>query len=185
MELLQGETLLALIKREKTLSDSKVASLVHQVSDALATAHEAGVVHRDIKPENLFLQGNDIDRLKIVDFGIAKANDDTSVTQTGAIVGTPGYIAPERLRGDEFDGRADVYSIGAVAYLALTGRHAYSEGKSGPIEVVLSVLNDPLVPIRELVPTASPVLVDWIERMLTKVQGARPLAREVAAAKLL
>ena len=185
MEMLQGEVLSELLKREKRLPSASVIPILKSAAQALAVAHAAGIVHRDIKPENLFLVDKDITQLKVLDFGIAKANDETrSVTQTGAVVGTPGYISPERLQGDAFDGRSDVFSLGAVAYLALTGAHPYSEGKQGIIEIIMAAMNDPLVPIHLLTPDAAPALVKLVEQMLVKDPAQRPSADDIARASL-
>jgi serine/threonine protein kinase len=185
MELLSGDVVSELLKREQRLLSPMVVPLLLHAAQGLAAAHAAGVVHRDIKPENLFLVDGQLSALKILDFGIAKASDETrSVTQTGAVVGTPGYIAPERLEGSRFDGRSDVFSLGAVGYLALTGQHAYSEGKDGIIEIIMAVLNDPLIAVRDLAPETSPALAALIERMLSKDPAARPSAEEVARAEL-
>ncbi len=185
MELLSGEVLSDVMNREKRLLSKMVVPIIRSAAQALAVAHAKGIIHRDIKPENLFLVDGRLDGLKVLDFGIAKAKDDTrSVTQTGAVVGTPGYIAPERLQGDPFDGRSDVFSLGSVGYLALTGSHPYSEGKEGLFEIIMAALNEPLVPIHDLVSDVSPPLVALIERMLSIDPATRPSADEVARTPL-
>ena len=129
MELLEGESLRALLQREGRLSPERAVRLLRQLLTGLAAAHAAGVVHRDLKPENLFLVGTGPDpRLKILDFGIAKflqpgANlDQTSV---GVVVGTPEYLAPEQAVGGAVDARADLYAAGILAFVLLTGRHPF------------------------------------------------------------
>ncbi|HEY6876501.1 MAG TPA: serine/threonine-protein kinase [Polyangiales bacterium] len=125
MELLEGLTLAQLVAREGPLDQAWALHVVLQAANALAEAHALGIVHRDVKPENLLLTqvGDDPLFCKLVDFGIARVNDDfaPSLTGTGKVVGTPGYIAPEALSGAAADPRADVYALGAVLHFALTG----------------------------------------------------------------
>lgn len=125
MEFVEGESLTALIERQGTLPPARAAAIVRQTGDALAAAHELGMVHRDLKPDNIMIargrEGTDL--VKVVDFGIAKAagTDAQKVTRTGLIVGTPEYMSPEQLSGDPLDARSDVYSLGLVAFTMLTG----------------------------------------------------------------
>ena len=125
MEFVEGEPLAALIARGAT-APARAGSIVRQTGDALAVAHELGIVHRDLKPDNIMIaRGRDgSDCVKVVDFGIAKAatGDVQKVTRTGLIVGTPEYMSPEQLAGDQLDGRSDIYALGLVAFNALTGR---------------------------------------------------------------
>jgi eukaryotic-like serine/threonine-protein kinase len=129
MEKLEGESLAALLRREGALDPSRALHFLSQAARALAEAHARGIVHRDIKPENLFVadQGGERDFLKVLDFGIAKLSEaPASFETTGTIQGTPGYIAPELLRGARADPRADIYSLGAVGYAALAGLPPFS-----------------------------------------------------------
>lgn len=127
MELLEGASLGHVIKLEGPLGQRRAAFVGSQVLAALGAAHRVKVVHRDLKPENVFLtsiSGVD-DIVKLLDFGIAKALDatfDRKLTQTGAVLGTPAYMAPEQARGGAVDVRSDLYSVGCVLYEALTGR---------------------------------------------------------------
>ena len=96
------------------------------VAEALGAAHRVGVIHRDIKPSNLFLQGGSTARIKVLDFGIARATSSRSMTRTGLVVGTPGYLAPEQARGSRaIDSRADVFALGCVLFSCLTARAAF------------------------------------------------------------
>ena len=126
MEYIPGETLRDLLAREGTLPLHRVVSITTQAAGALQAAHEAGIVHRDLKPANIMLMtgrdGSDI--VKVVDFDIAKAEDDggeAEVTRFGFVVGTPEYMSPEQLTGEPLDGRSDVYSLALVVYRMLTG----------------------------------------------------------------
>jgi len=124
MELLEGETLQALVHRLGPLPPDRAASLVRQAARALSEAHEGGIVHRDVKPENLFITspGGEADVVKVLDFGIARlSDDDAGLTQAGFVTGTPAYMAPEVATGGDATASSDVYGLGATLYFALTG----------------------------------------------------------------
>src|SRR5581483_10803130 len=129
MELLEGITLAQAIAK-KPLSERRCALIASQMLDALALAHDANVIHRDLKPENVFLTKLSTvgDVVKLLDFGIAKilsADASSKLTQTGTVLGTPAYMAPEYARGESCDVRADVYSAGCVMYEALAQRQPF------------------------------------------------------------
>jgi CheY-like chemotaxis protein len=134
MELLRGLNLAQVLHAHGRGTPRQVASLVRQLGAALAAAHRAGFIHRDIKPDNIFIsdeppQSRDAIRVKLLDFGIAKPIDSESrLTQTGAFIGTPGYMAPEQLLGLGIDIRADVYALAAVTFEALTGTRVGPKG---------------------------------------------------------
>ena len=123
MEYLQGESLFDRLVRVKTLSVPQTLSIVMQTCDGLAEAHQRGMIHRDIKPSNLFLAeiGGESDIVKIVDFGLATTQSTTAKGAASRICGTPRYMSPEQIRGDDLDGRSDLYAIGCVAIECLTG----------------------------------------------------------------
>ncbi len=137
MELLHGENLRDVLKRSRTPSRSarlpseRVAYIAVQVLSALDAAHKQGIVHRDIKPDNIFLERTSVqsDIVKLLDFGVAKLigeeEDGLKLTRAGLVVGTLSYMSPEQASGDELDGRADLYSLAAVMYLALAGRKPF------------------------------------------------------------
>jgi serine/threonine-protein kinase len=125
MELCEGEPLSARLKREKRLAPADAVGIAAAICDALAVAHDAGVVHRDLKPANVFLAKGDPERVKLLDFGIAKRIEGgTERTAPGAFLGTLEYTAPEQIRGDALDGRADLYALGLVLYRIVTGANA-------------------------------------------------------------
>jgi aminoglycoside phosphotransferase (APT) family kinase protein len=130
MEYVRGEDLRHLLTREKVLPPRRTIELLTGIAAGVAAAHRAGVLHRDLKPENILLPESGTGP-KVLDFGIAKITDGsaaTMATQAATVVGTPAYMAPEQLRGETVDERADVYSLGVLAYEALTGRLPYGSG---------------------------------------------------------
>ena len=124
MELVDGMTLRSQLDQLGFLPPEQVVSIGAQVADALAAAHRAGLVHRDIKPANILVCPDG--RALVTDFGIAKIRDDPDVTQTGTMLGTVKYLAPEQVRGERLDGRADLYALGVVLYEALCARAPFS-----------------------------------------------------------
>jgi serine/threonine-protein kinase len=125
MEVVEGETLAALLARRGPLSAAEVTALGLQAAAGLGHAHANGLVHRDVKPQNLLLSGNGT--LKVADFGIARAVAATQrLTQAGSVLGTAAYLAPEQALGEEVTAAADVYGLGAVLYEALTGRTPFA-----------------------------------------------------------
>jgi serine/threonine-protein kinase len=127
MEYLNGKTLDEVVETEKRLGPDKFLRLATQICDGLQHAHKKGIVHRDLKPSNIMLINTEdnVDVVKIVDFGLAKLTADETekhLTKTGMIVGTPLYMSPEQCRGMELDHRTDIYSLGCVLYFALTGQ---------------------------------------------------------------
>ena len=135
MEFVDGEPLSRILQREGHLNVVRTAEIVRQVGEALVAAHGMGILHRDLKPDNVMVarskHGTDV--VKLVDFGIARAmNRQTQqFTSTGLVVGTPDYMSPEQLSGDELDGRSDLYALALMAYKMLTGGGAYSDSSSG------------------------------------------------------
>ncbi len=149
-----------------------------QMAEALAFAHEHGVIHRDIKPANVVVTGQR-GRVKLTDFGIAHlANSDH--TQTGQMLGSPRYMSPEQAMGREIDGRSDIFSLGAVLYEMLTGHYAF-DGDSLPA-IVYRVIHETPVPATSLSPRLPVELASLLARMLDKNPEARPDARALVNA---
>ena len=126
MEYVAGVTLAELVRRDGALLPDAAAPLLSQAADALAAAHSAGVVHRDVKPSNILV--TDAGQVKLSDFGIARAEADASLTQTGLVTGSPAYLAPEVASGEQATTASDVWSLGATLYHALAGRAPYEVG---------------------------------------------------------
>jgi serine/threonine protein kinase len=125
MEYVPGQTLAEIVKRDGPLSPERAARLGAQVADGLAAAHARGTIHRDVKPGNILVTHEDL--AKISDFGIARTQGDTQITQSGMLTGTPAYFAPELARGDDPTPAADVWALGATLYAAVEGRAPYPE----------------------------------------------------------
>ncbi len=126
MEYVEGQTLASMIRSEGSLSHDRAARLLGQVADALAAAHAAGIVHRDVKPSNILVSS--ADEVKLSDFGIARAEADASLTQTGLVTGSPAYLSPEVASGHMATPASDVWSLGATLYHALSGQAPYEVG---------------------------------------------------------
>ena len=150
-----------------------------EAAEGLAAAHEQGFVHRDIKPANLWLEAPR-GRVKILDFGLARLNTEAgNLTQSGAIVGTPAYMAPEQARSQAVDGRTDLFSLGAVLYRLATGRTPFAGADT--MSILMSLATDTPAHPRSLNPDLPPALADLIVRLLQKDPAKRPqTAREVA-----
>jgi eukaryotic-like serine/threonine-protein kinase len=186
MELLQGEDLSVRLERTGTLSLPEVGLLVSQLCAALAETHRVGIVHRDIKPSSIFLVDNGQGLLvKLLDFGLAKTSEQGAMqlTATGAVVGTLVYMSPEQFFDPKkVDGRADLWSVGSVAYRALTGRSPFREHK-GMAEALASVRDDPVTSPSQLVPDLPPELDAWFDKALGRAPEARfQTAQEMAEA---
>ncbi|MBI4702525.1 MAG: protein kinase [Deltaproteobacteria bacterium] len=173
MEWLEGESLNDRLKRE-SLSVAESVLLGVRAAEAIAYAHQRGVVHRDLKPGNLFLVGGAVDRLKLLDFGLARISAaGRDLTQTGAMLGTPGYMAPEQARGEkDIDARTDVFALGCVLFRCVTGRRAF-EGSDVLAVLAKLVLEEP-PRLSELCSEVPPRLDDLVKRMLAKKRDARP-----------
>jgi serine/threonine-protein kinase len=187
MEYLDGLSLEQLVGTQGRLPVSRAVHALRQVCGSLKEAHERGLVHRDVKPHNLMLcrHGGEVDVVKVLDFGLVKelANADTrDITQFARVLGTPLYMAPERLRNPaDADARADIYALGAVAFFLLTGRRLFETQSDH--DLVYQVLNVPAPPIAQCgAADAPPVLADLVARCLAKEREARPASvAEVSA----
>jgi serine/threonine protein kinase len=176
MEYVEDETVAELLARRKRLPSDEAVGLAVQASRGLEHAHAAGLVHRDVKPQNLLLRRDGT--LKIADFGIARAAESTALTQTGTLLGTAAYLAPEQAAGEKVTAAADVYSLGVVLYELLTGRLPY-EFDSLP-ELAAKQRDGAITPVRQLAPDVPRPVEDAVMRCLARNPDYRPDAGELA-----
>jgi serine/threonine-protein kinase len=177
MELVIGEPLSTLLRREGAQSPTVVRSVIGQVALALGVAHGARVVHRDVKPANIMIRRDGI--AKITDFGIARALDAAGHTRHGEMLGTPDYISPEQALGKAATGASDLYALGVVAHEMLSGRRPFDRGT--PIATALSHVTEPPPPLPDGVPDDLAVL---ITDLLAKDPQARPENARAVAVRL-
>ncbi|MGD0528537.1 MAG: serine/threonine-protein kinase, partial [Polyangiaceae bacterium] len=180
MELLTGEPLDDRIERQRRITLEETARILGQVCRALQRAHEAGIIHRDLKPENIFLVrslDDDDEIAKVLDFGIAKIKQVpgeglTSSTKTGAVLGTPYYMAPEQARGlRSIDYRADLWSLGVIAYKCVTGVLPFEGESVGDLLVKICTAPAPIPSLT--VPGLPPAFDAWFARTMEREPGAR------------
>ncbi len=189
MELLQGHSLYHEMKLHRVLSPTRTADILVPICSALAEAHRLGIIHRDIKPENIFLNKTpEGEIVKVVDFGVAKLAKTESggqlkqLTETGMVVGTPIYVAPERLTSDVFDGKSDVYSLGIMLFQMLTGTLPFNPFANNPMQVFLAALHIAPPAPNKINPKLSSEVSAVVLSALEKDPNHRPTARELARA---
>lgn len=186
MELVEGESLRQLIKRQGTLSPAFAAEIVTQVCAALDEAHRHNIIHRDIKPDNILVDlRSPKPKVTVLDFGIAKLRGDSAstLTQTGSVLGTPHYMSPEQCLGEELDGRSDIYSLGIVVYEMLTGVVPFN----APISTAVVVQHVNQVPpsLRGRNPNIPWTVERAVLHALEKKPEARPATPSAFAAELM
>ena len=169
MEYVAGEDLKSLIKKREKLTEGEAVSMARQVCEGLAEAHRLRVVHRDLKPQNIMI--DEENNAKITDFGIARSIEAPGVTQTGAIIGTPDYISPEQVEGEETDQRSDIYSLGVILYEMMTGQLPFrgDTGLSVALKHKTQLPSDP----RKLNPEISDDFAYVILRCMEKAKERR------------
>lgn len=178
MEYVPGQTLRERIDTRGPLEIVDVLLLAKQIASGLAAAHAIGLIHRDIKPANILLESGPHERVKITDFGLARATDDASVTQSGVIAGTPMYMAPEQAQGETIDQRSDLFSLGSVLYVMTSGRPPFRA--SSTAAVLKRVTDDTPRPIPEILPSV-PV---WLCNIISRLHEKRPEDRFQSAAEV-
>src|SRR5262249_24441702 len=172
MPLLTGESLEERLNRERRLPLLEVLRIGRERAGGLAVAHEAKLIHRDIKPANIWLEGARA-RVKILDFGLARpVEGNAQVTQSGTVVGTPAYMAPEQAEGRRVDARVDLFSLGCVLYRMLTGQLPFPG--TSMVAVLVAVVHEQPRAVQELAPQAPPELANLIMRLLAKKPEDRP-----------
>ena len=179
-EFVEGETLKDLVERGGPLPIRGALEIALQVGQALAFAHQQGLIHRDIKPQNVLLNGEG--RAKVTDFGIARSLDAVGHTETGTVLGTSHYIAPEQARGERVDAQTDVYSFGVVLYELLTGDVPYAGDNF--LTVALRHVNEDVPGVLERRPDCPLRLAALVERCLAKDPVERPASMDAVVAEL-
>jgi len=176
MELVPGESLSSILEREKTLPEQQVISIIAQTALALDAAHREGLVHRDVKPGNLLISPDG--QVKITDFGIARVANQVSLTQTGQVMGTVQYLAPEQATGKPASAAGDIYSLGIVAYEALAGKRPF-KGET-QMAIAMAQINETPPPLPE---TIDPKLVKLVMDCMAKKPDHRPSSALALAAR--
>jgi serine/threonine protein kinase len=184
MELLEGESLAHRIARTGRLPADQVADIVRQIASVLEATHREGVIHRDLKPDNVFLvpdhELSSGERVKVLDFGIAKLGT-TGMTQNNSAMGTPAYMSPEQWRNaTKVDGRADLYSLGCLAFESVCGRPPFVSESMG--ELCTMHLNDMPPTVRSIAPDVPPSFEALVMRLLAKTPDERGNVRETKLA---
>lgn len=183
MEYIEGRSCAEILRDEGWVEVPQAASIIEQACEGLHYAHRHGVVHRDVKPGNL-LRGSD-GEVKLADFGIAKATEQSSITQVGSVLGTAAYLAPEQARGEEAGPRADLYALGVVAYQVISGRLPYEAASL--TELALKQQQEEPEPLDALVAAVSPELADAVQIALAldprdRYETARQMGESIEAA---
>jgi len=189
MELVDGETLHERLRREGRLPIAEIVMISSQVAEGLEAAHHSGIIHRDLKPSNIILNqdAGGGTRVKIIDFGIAKISEqinaeDSTLTATGMLVGTPRYMAPEQSAGEVVGSAADVYSLGVMLYFMLAGRPPFTSTSFK--QLVRDHQETPAPPLAQFAPELPPQVCDLVMSALAKDPAERP-ATAVQYAELL
>jgi serine/threonine protein kinase len=179
MEYVDGQTLQQLMDLSGPLEVAKILALGQQMAAGLAAAHDKGLIHRDIKPGNILLETGVEPKVKITDFGLARAADDATMTRTGVIAGTPLYMAPEQALGQTLDHRADLFSLGSVLYHMASGRPPFRGATA--IAVLKRVVDEPARPIQDIHPETP----NWLCAIVAKLHAKQPEDRFQAAKEVM
>ncbi|QEG21919.1 protein kinase domain-containing protein [Mariniblastus fucicola] len=165
MPYIAGPSMQTLVEQRGPLPEEEIVRMTLQISAGLTAAHSQGLVHRDIKPANILVAdgGN---RVMITDFGLARAEDDASLTRTGWLTGTPNYMSPEQTRGERLDHRSDLFSLGSLIYFLATGRLPFRS--ESPLGVLRRIQEDHPTPVRQVNRNTSKTLADIIDVLLEK-----------------
>ncbi len=177
MEYVDGPSLQERLDRDGALPVVEVLRIGAQVAQGLAAAHALGLVHRDVKPANILLE-NGVARVRLTDFGLARAAADRHLTQEGVVAGTPEYMAPEQACGGTVDHRADLFSLGSVLYAMCTGRPPFRA--SGALAILKRVCEDEPRPVTEV----NPAIPAWLGEVIARLQAKDPARRFQSAAEV-
>ncbi len=174
LEYIEGTDLERERRKSRRWTPQEVADILEATADALEHTHKKGILHRDIKPGNILIE-NGTNRVVLTDFGLAKGEQDDTLTASGFAVGTPAYMAPEQITdqfGGKPDGRADLFSLGTVAYEMLTGKHPYLANDD--LNTMRNIVNKPETKLTELDPNIPTGLADIVHKLLQKNPTDRP-----------
>jgi WD40 repeat protein len=177
MQYVAGRSLQERLDRGGPLEAHEVLRIGMQTAAGLAAAHAQGLIHRDVKPANILLE-NGVERVKLTDFGLARAADDASLTQSGMIAGTPQYMSPEQAESSSVDARSDLFSLGSVLYALCTGRPPFRA--AGSMAVLRRVCDEAPTPVRE----ANPEVPHWLAAIIEKLHAKDPAGRYQSAAQV-
>ena len=177
MDYIAGRTLQQKIDATGPLELPEVLKIGGQIAAGLAAAHAMGLIHRDIKPGNILLEDS-FEHVRITDFGLARAADDASVTQSGFVAGTPMYMAPEQAQGEAIDQRADLFSLGSVLYTMCSGRPPFRAANT--LAVLKRVVEHTPRPIREIIPE----IPEWLCELISVLHAKIPADRIISAQEL-
>src|SRR5262245_25643193 len=177
MQFVAGRTLQQKLDRAGPLPLPVILRIGLQVAEGLAAAHRQGLIHRDVKPANILLE-NGVERVRITDFGLARAVDGATLTRSGVVAGTPAYMSPEQAAGEHVDPRSDLFSLGSVLYAMCAG-HPPFEADSA-MAVLRRVCDDEPRPLREV----NPAVPEWLAALVARLQAKKPADRFASAAEV-
>ena len=181
MQYVPGRSLQARVDEDGPLAVEEILRIGLQAAAGLAAAHAQGLVHRDVKPSNILLEDT-VERAVLTDFGLARAMDDASLTQTGILAGTPHYMSPEQATGGEIDARSDLFSLGAVLYFMATGHPPFRA--AGALAVLHRICREEHRPVWQWNKDVPDELSDLVDRLLEKKPGRRFASAEDVRQKL-
>lgn len=189
MELLHGESLETRLARDRWLPLGQALDIARQVAEGLAVAHARKLVHRDIKPDNIWLTTDGprgpFRRVKILDFGLARPiQSDAKLTAQGVLLGAPGYMAPERIRGLPVDERSDLFSLGCVLYRMLAGAGPFERKGDHAGQVIEAVLHSEPEPLEQRIPQVPKQVAQLVTELLAKDPAQRPVNASSVAKRL-
>jgi len=169
MEYVKGKTLAQIIEEEKKLTYDRAIPIIIQTAEALSEAHKHGIVHRDMKPSNIMVNNNGT--VKVTDFGIAYVSQETKLTKSGSIIGTPEYLSPEQCEAKAIDNRSDIYSLGVTFYELLSGKTPYKADT--PVSMLMEIVKGNFPPLNKV----NPDVPEFIQKIVEKMMQTKPEER--------
>jgi tetratricopeptide (TPR) repeat protein len=160
MQFVDGRDLSTILKKKGKLPNDRLLHIFRQVAEGLKAAHDQGVIHRDLKPQNIMIDSTD--RVYVTDFGLAKSSEQSGMTQTGAVIGTPFYMSPEQVKGEKVTPQSDIYALGVILYQMAAGVVPFTGGS--PFEVMIARIQKPPRPIAEI----NPELPAYVQKIIAR-----------------